>query len=166
MKELRDSQEGKELGLIGVFETSSEGRNPAQPNCFLFPLNNGGWRVFRFSPGISEANTWSQDGQGWTTCYFNHLPDLAAAAKLRGGMEDPDKVGFTFKTPDDAAKSPRCWDRRTFQSTPCSPTARPSSKTHKDGRLVMEIERKKGDADSRSLRVGWRRRPNGSASST
>ena len=124
MKELRDSQEGKELGLIGVFETSSEGRNPAQPNCFLFPLTNGGWRVFRFSPGISEANTWSQDGQGWTTCYFNHLPDLAAAAKLRGGMEDPDKAGFTFQTPEDAIEVAKMLGARTYPSTPCSPTAR------------------------------------------
>ena len=85
---------GKELGLVGVFETNSQGRNPGNPNCFLFPLPNGGWRVFRFSPGVSEAETWTQDGQGWTTCYFNRRPDLATAAKTHGGIEDPDKGGY------------------------------------------------------------------------
>ena len=55
----------------------SEGRDPGTPNCFLFPLPNGAWRVYRFSPGINEADTWTQDGQGWTTCYFNRYPDLS-----------------------------------------------------------------------------------------
>ena len=100
-----DGDEGKELKLVGVFETSSQGRNPGNPNCFLFPLPNGAWRVYRFSPGVSESPTWTQDGQGWTTCFFNRRPDLAIAAKTHGGIEDPDKGGYVFKTPDDAVQA-------------------------------------------------------------
>ena len=155
LKELRESQQGKELGLIGVFETSSEGRNPAQPNCFLFPLNNGGWRVFRFSPGISEANTWSQDGQGWTTCYFNRTPNLATASRLHGGIEDPDKLGFTFRTPDDAVQVAMILGQKDISVDPLFADRRTLLKTHKDGRLVMEIERKKGDCELKEEPPGW-----------
>ena len=35
-----------ELKLVGVFDTNSQGRNPGNPNCFLFPLPNGAWRVY------------------------------------------------------------------------------------------------------------------------
>ncbi len=42
LKQLMDGPEGKELKLVGVFETNSQGRNPGNPNCFLFPLPNGG----------------------------------------------------------------------------------------------------------------------------
>ena len=125
-----------------------QGRNPGNPNCFLFPLTNGGWRVYRFSPGVSEADTWSQDGQGWTTCYFNRRPDLATAAKTRGGIEDPDKGGYTFKTPDDAMQVAKALGQDEHRRGPdVRRTARPLLKPHKDGRLVMEIERKKGDAE-------------------
>ena len=88
-----------ELKLVGIFETNSQGRNPGNPNCFLFPLPNGAWRVYRFSPGVAEAETWSQDGEGWTTCYFNRRPDLAIAAKAHGGIEDPDKKGMSSQAP-------------------------------------------------------------------
>jgi len=139
--------EGKELGLIGVFETTSAGRNPGNPNCFLFPLMDGGWRVYRFSPGVAEANTWSQDGQGWTTCYFNRLPDLTTAAKLHGGMEDPEKGGYTFRTPDEAVQVAKILGQDDVTVDAMFADRKTTLKAHKDGRLVMEIERKKGDAE-------------------
>ena len=147
LKELRGGPEAKELGLIGPFETNSQGRNPGSPNCFLFPLLNGGWRVFRFSPGVAEANTWNQDGEGWTTCYFNRRPDLATIAKGHGGMEDPDKAGFTFKTPEDAVQVAKILGEENASTDPIFTGRRTLLKPHKDGRLVMEIERKKGDGD-------------------
>ena len=105
LKELLDGPEGKELGLVGILETTSPGNHPTEPNCFLFPLPNGGWHVFRFCPGVSEAATWKQDGKSWTTCYFNRRPDLATAAKMHGGIEDAERLGnFTFKTPDTAVQ--------------------------------------------------------------
>ena len=147
-------REGKELGLTGVFRTNSQGNNPAQPNCFLFPLPNGGWRVFRFSPGIAEADTWIQDGEGWTTCYFNRRPDLAAAAKLKGGIEDPDKAGYVFRTAQDAAEVAKAIGQDDIKIDQMFSDRRATLKTHKDGRLVMEIERKKGDADLKEP-DGW-----------
>ena len=80
---------------------------------FSFPLPRGAWKVYRFSPGITEAETWNQDGNGWTTCYFNRLPDLSTAAKAHGGTEDPDKIGqYVFSKATEALKLPRPSARR------------------------------------------------------
>ena len=73
----------------GIFRTISNGNNPGTPNCFMFPLDNGGWRVYRFSPGVQEAETWNQDKEGWTNCYFNCKPNLVTAAKAMGGTGRP-----------------------------------------------------------------------------
>jgi hypothetical protein len=152
LKEVMDS---KELDLIGVFETSSPGRNPGSPNCFLFPLLDGGWRVFRFSQGVSEAPTWSQDGEGWTTCYFNRLPDLATVAKFCGGIEDPERGGYVFKTPDEATKVAKMLGQDDLGVDPRFADRKTTLKSAKDGRLVVEIERKKGDDDLKTDPDGW-----------
>jgi hypothetical protein len=60
-------------------------------------IDNGGWRIYRFNPGITEAETWNQDKEGWTNCYFNCKPNLATAAKVMGGQEDPDHGGYVFE---------------------------------------------------------------------
>ena len=129
-----EGPEGKALKLVGIFKTISEGRNPGTPNCFLFPLPNGAWRVYRFSPGITEADTWTQDGQGWTTCYFNHYPDLKTACTLLGGVE-PEQGGYIFSTADaaiQAAKSlgedSRCRQHRRPQSDAQGPQRRPAGR--------------------------------------
>ena len=70
----------------------------------MFPLDKGGWRVFRFSPGVQEDETWTQDKEGWTTCYFNCRPNLTTAAKALGGQEDPDQGGYVFNTVAEAKK--------------------------------------------------------------
>ena len=142
-----DGPEARELKLVGVFDTNSQGRNPGNPNCFLFPLPNGAWRVYRFSPGVAEAETWSQDGEGWTTCYFNRRPDLALAAKLHGGIEDPDAKGYVFKSPDDAVKAAKVLGQPDMTVDPMFEGRKTTLKPHKDGRLVVEIERTKGDAE-------------------
>lgn len=78
-------QEVKEsLGLKGVFRTSSQGRDKGSCNCFAFPLANGGWRVYRFSKGVAEDPTWTQDGEGWTNCVFNRHADLQTASRIVG----------------------------------------------------------------------------------
>ena len=103
LKKIKTDPTMKELKLVGCFDTNSEGKDPGSPNCFLFPLPNGAWKVYRFSQGVNEAASWEQDGNGWTTCYFNRLPSLAVAAKAAGGLEDGDKVNeFVF---DDADKA-------------------------------------------------------------
>ena len=62
--------------------------------------------------------------------------------RLRGGIEDPDKGGYIFKIA--RRRHPRRQDigpGRHRRGRAFRPTARPLSSTHKDGRLVMEIER-------------------------
>ena len=99
-----NAEKRRELGLKGIFCTISEGNDPATPNCFMFPMPDGAWRVYRFSPGITEAQTWQQDGEGWTCCYFNRLPDLAVAARAAGGAELSDGT-FQFDRARDALKA-------------------------------------------------------------
>ncbi|MGD0901175.1 MAG: hypothetical protein ABR915_25380 [Thermoguttaceae bacterium] len=150
LRDLLNGPDGKGLKLVGPFKTISEGSDLGTPNCFLFPLPNGAWRVYRFSPGIAEADTWTQDGQGWTTCYFNRYPDLATACALFGGVER-EEGGYVFSSPEaaiEAAKSlgeelklPDIGDRKV------------TLKAHKDGRLVVEIERTKEDKGK--LLEGW-----------
>jgi hypothetical protein len=154
LKGLMDGPESADLKLVGVFETTSQGRNPGNPNCFLFPLLDGAWRAYRFSPGVSEAETWSQDGAGWTTCYFNRRPDIALAAKVHGGIEDPDKTGYVFPSPDDAMKAAKVLGQPETPIDPLFEGRKTTLKPHKDGRLVVEIERAKEDADKPEPK-GW-----------
>jgi len=95
-KALQDLFENRDLGITGVFKTLSSGKDPATCNCFCFPLANGAWRVYRFSPGAAEDETWEQDGSGWTNCYFNRQPDLHTVAKAAKGTEAPDNGGYVF----------------------------------------------------------------------
>jgi len=113
LEELLNGPEGKELGLVGVFATTSAGRNPGNPNCFLFPLNDGGWRVYRFSPGVAEADTWSQDvkdGQPAASIAgltWRRLPSEAAASRTLIA------VATSSRRPTKPSASPRCWARTT-----------------------------------------------------
>lgn len=93
-------------GVKGIFSTLSEGNNPHEPNCFLFPLEDGAWKVCRFSKGVAETDTWHQDGTGYTTCFFNRLPTLQAACLHFGGMKDKNGE-FVFQSRDDAEKTLR-----------------------------------------------------------
>lgn len=66
----------------GVFDTISKGNNPGAPNCYWFPEANGVLHVYRFSPGVAEAETWQQDNEGWTNCRFNWPPDLTKSVTV------------------------------------------------------------------------------------
>jgi hypothetical protein len=142
-----------DLKLIGYFETISEGNNPGSPNCFLFPLPTGAWKVYRFSQGINEASTWSQDGNGWTTCYFNRTPDLSVAAKAHGGIEDPDKTGeFVFDEAKEALEAASVLGEKiSLMDDMMGREVR--LKTAKDGRLAVEIA--KEDDDDKKKMIGW-----------
>ncbi len=140
-----DSEASSQLGLIGVFQTTSKGSNPGQPNCFAFPLSDGAWKVYRFSPGVHEAETWEQDGINWTTCYFNRKSSLEVAAKSFGGVERPKNGGFAFTSAQTALE--------VVESMGGEPIALDSKmllrntvlKRNTDGRLVIEVKRDDGD---------------------
>ena len=144
LQDLLGSPEGRELKLIGIFKTISEGKDPGTPNCFLFPLPEGAWRVYRFSPGINEADTWTQDGQGWTTCYFNRSLDLKTACTLLGGIEK-EEGGYVFSLAENAIKAARSLGQELQINDTLATDRKVTLKPHKDGRLIVEIERKKTD---------------------
>ncbi len=135
----------------GIFDTKSEGNHPETPNCFWFPLNDGGCRVYRFTPGVSEAETWNQDKEGWTNCYFNCKPNLAIAAKAVGGQEDPDRGGFLFSNVAKAIKAADLLGQKITGVNKDYLTENSKRqallKSHKDGRLVMQISRRTDDED-------------------
>jgi hypothetical protein len=142
----------KDLGFKGIFETMSKGREAGSDwNCFGFPLRDGGWVIRRFTPGVAEADTWEQDGQGWTRCFYNVDPDLNTVAKHTEGIEDT-KGGFNFTDAQSAMKAAellgaslginnKFMGRKTRLSL------------HKDGRLKVEIQKEDGD-DGGDMK-GW-----------
>jgi len=136
----------KELTLVGIFKTDSQGKDRGTPNCFCFPLPNGAWRVFRFSPGVREAETWTQSEDGWTTCYFNRYPTLASAAKSNGGVEDENDGGFVFTDQKAAVKTAEALGQ-PLDLNGVPEDRRITLKSQKDGRLVVQIQRQKNDGD-------------------
>ncbi len=88
--------------ILGVFDTISPGTNVNQANCFLFPLPEGAWRVFRFGMGTAEHRTWAQDGKSWTTCYYNRRPSLENVATANNAKVLA-KGGYEFDMLGDAA---------------------------------------------------------------
>ncbi|REJ65615.1 MAG: hypothetical protein DWQ31_16885 [Planctomycetota bacterium] len=146
-----DDDKRRELGLIGFFQTNSGGKDPGKPNCFMFPLGSGAWRVYRFSPGITEAETWEQDGDGWTCCYFNRRPDLDVAAKAAGGIERPNNQGFVFETAEQAITAAGALGKQI--DLPESMRGRETVlKKNKDGRLIVEIHRREENHEGMA---GW-----------
>lgn len=93
----------QQKGLRGLFDTVSDGTDPGQPNCFMFPLSGGAWRAFRFSPGTQECNVWDTSPNGWTTCAVNETPTFERAAICCRGIRSPQKTvdAFLFRRPAD-----------------------------------------------------------------
>jgi hypothetical protein len=96
----------RDLGLAGNFDTVSEpGPDTGyDQNCFLFPLRNGAWSVKRYTRGVEEHSSWTQDGNGWTSCTFNKKPDFRTACRTHNGLED-DKKSFLFTESEQAANA-------------------------------------------------------------
>jgi len=134
----------EQLGLRGIFNTNAEGKERgADHNCFLFPLRRGAWAVRRFTPGVREHESWEQDGSGWTRCYYNMEPRLSTAARSFKGNEHPGG-GYVFRIAEDAQKA--ALTLGVDLSLPTWALARPTKiKEHKDGRLIVEIDRESHD---------------------
>jgi hypothetical protein len=133
-----------ELGLRGVFETASTGKERGHDhNCFGFPIRGGAWAIRRYTPGVQEHDSWDQDGKGWTRCYFNRDPDLQSSARYHGGLEDP-SGGFEFLEAESAANAAVSLGA-SVEIAPQLAARKATLKPHKDGRLVMEIKGETGD---------------------
>ena len=90
-----------DMGIQGVFMTSSPGSNLTEPNCFAYPMDGGGWRVYRFSMGCAEHPSWTQDGRTYTSTFFNKPADLKAASTVSGAAQTK-KGNFSFRRLEDA----------------------------------------------------------------
>ncbi|NOY30735.1 MAG: hypothetical protein GXP28_11380 [Planctomycetes bacterium] len=100
-----DMDVSAKLKLKGVFQTTSEGSDPGEPNCFLRPKEDGVFQVYRFSLGTSEAKTWDQGAGKWTSCLINCIPTFASACLANGALEDPDSGEYVFKEQEAAVKA-------------------------------------------------------------
>lgn len=143
-KLMDDEDTFKELELKGFYSTTSEGTDRASPNCFMFPLPKGAFKVYRFSPGVSESNTWQQDGEGWTTCFYNHDPDLMTAARALGGAELADGKGFQFDNAEDAVEVAKALGE-TIKIDEKLKYREAVVRPNKDGRLLVRVNREKDE---------------------
>lgn len=140
------------LNLKGIFTTAASGKERGHDhNCFLYPLRRGGWVVRRFTPGVRETDSWDQDGAGWTRCYFNIEPDLSTAARSHEGIEHP-SGGYVFREAENAQKA--ALKLGVDLKLPNFAMGRQSKmKEHKDGRLIVEINRESTDNPAKF--EGW-----------
>jgi hypothetical protein len=137
---LDDPDRRSALKLKGFYQTLSDGRHPATCNCFAFPMEDGVFRVYRFSPGTPETEMWEQDGEGWTTCYFNKSPDLAMASRAGGGVEAPNNAGYVFAGAKDAVQVIEVLGQKI--AVPEQLEQRETRlRTQKDGRIVISVKK-------------------------
>ncbi len=142
----------RDLNLKGIFETNSTGKDKGHDhNCFLFPNRNGSWVVRRFSPGCTEHPSWDQDNSGYTRCYYNTDPNLDTSSRTYDGVEHP-TGGYVFNEAESAQKV--ALQLGADLNLPMWALGRPTKiKYHKDGRLLVEIDKESTDNPSRMQ--GW-----------
>ena len=140
-----------DLQLKGFFDTNSPGTNLNEQNCFANPLRRGAWVVRRFSVGVQEHNSWDQDGAGWTRTYLNKDPDFASASKAKGGLEDT-HGNFVFREAEVAESAAQLLGVQ-LKIAPPYRSRETKFTQHKDGRLIVSIERK--DMDKADEMNGW-----------
>lgn len=136
------------LGMKGIFKTISTGRELGSDyNVFLHTLRGGAWAVRRFTLGVQEDSSWEQDGQGWTRCFLNREPDLATACRTHGGIEN-EKGAFVFREGEQAIQAAQLLGV-TIDIDACFNSRSTTLKQHKDGRLVVQVDRDPHDHGDR-----------------
>jgi hypothetical protein len=131
----------KTLNIRGLFRTISNGSNPDTPNCFAFPTEGGGWAVYRFGPGVQEAETWRQDGTNYTSCTFNTPLPIKVAAKILGGSATT--KGFSFRTTREAEEALRVAGESV--ESPDWLADRPAELIITKGKAILRAEKPKAD---------------------
>jgi hypothetical protein len=136
----------EKLQFRGIFKTLATGTERGTDiNCFAYPMKGGAWNVRRFTKGVEEAPTWSQDSAGWTYCYLNSPLDVETAVRAAGGQEDASS--YFFK----AAK-----DAQTAVTSLGASLTLPEWAEHRkaslqkttDNKLIVQIERLKDETET------------------
>jgi hypothetical protein len=141
------------LSFKGNFETIATGADRGfDHNCFCFPIRNGAWSIRRYSLGAKEHESWEQDGNGWTRCFFNRDPDLHTLARLNDGVE-LEKGGYYFRHSESVV---RVFTRMGIHiDVPAFLLAREATvkPLYKEGKLVVSIKAE-GSDDGGKMK-GW-----------
>ena len=133
--------------MRGFFSTLSPGTDTGKPNTFMIPKRDGAFMVFRFGQGTMEHDLWNQDRSGWTWCNYNRQPNLAEASIALGGAELENNKGFRFEEISAAQKAVAALGSKLSLPEGNSYSERASTlRKNKDGRLVVEIERRDSDS--------------------
>jgi hypothetical protein len=142
----------KKIKLPGVYATKSEGTDPHAPNCWMYPLKGGGWRVYRFTQGTEEAPTWTTSRNGWTTCVIGLTPTPAQVAALYHGQRTKRAWLYTL---DNAIKAVAAYGAEL--KVPAWLTKRPRPVTIEvvPSGLMLSVERRKADAKQPAHEAGW-----------
>ena len=138
------------LTMRGIFETDTSASS--EHNCFCYPLRKGAWAIRRFSQGVKEHPTWTQDKAGWTRCFLNKDPDLSTSARALGGVELGEGKGYQFREAEMAVKA-----AQQLGATVEIPTIACKRETvikqQKDGKILVVVEKEK--TDNPDAMVGW-----------
>ena len=141
----------KELKARGLFSTLSKGKDtPNDQNCFLFPLQDGGWIVRRHGLGTPESSCWFTDSSGWTTCYFNRQPDINILASVFGGTKMK-SGGFVFEKLDDVVTALSTVNIK-LPEVPKHIMRRKAILSSQENELILSVERHEEDD---KLEDGW-----------
>lgn len=161
-KRLFDNKE--EWGIQGVFATNSKGANLQDANCFAFPLDNGGWKIYRFGAAgrITEAPTWERDSLGRMMCWFNVRANLDTASRALGGKK-LDKGGYEFDSLETAVQVAKVL-KPTFELEieEHMKNRKAVVRRSKDGQVAIEIpktgtneDQPKGDWNNSDKKTAW-----------
>ncbi len=133
--------------MKGFFETNSQGNDLGCANAFMIPGAKGSWLVYRFGKGAAEHKLWNQDDVGWTWCRLNSQPTLTQASLALGGKEN-EQGGFVFDSTTQAQEAVSHIGSKLLLPEGNKYGGRETVlKRHKDGRLVVELEKWDGDVD-------------------
>ena len=153
--------------MKGVFLTTSQGKEPSKPNCWMYPLPGGSWRIFRFGEGgnFNEAPTWDDSPGGWKTCTINLTPSFRQIEKAFGASRLPSTTaeGLVFADLAKAKAAVAAYDSELGLPNWAEklPHPRPITlKLRKGGGLLAEFKFKEeiDDEDGRdveAVKAGW-----------
>lgn len=132
--------------MRGFFKTMSPGTDTGKPNCFMIPKKDGAFLVFRFGQGTIEHDLWNQDRAGWTWTNYNRQPNLSEASVALGGAELENNKGFRFEGVEKAqAAVAALGSKLNLPAGNIYAERAATLRKNKDGRLVVEVERRDSD---------------------